>query len=76
MKAGQKLWTWDELILAMNLYCNLPFGKMHRLNPEVIELASVIGRTPSAVAYKLGNLASLDPSLKARGVKDTDHRRS
>lgn len=69
MKAGQKSWTWDELILAIDLYCNFPFGKMHRLNPDVIELASVLGRTPSAVAYKLGDLASLDPSLKARGIR-------
>ncbi len=28
-----------------------------------------IGRTPSAVAMKLSNLASLDPALKLRGIK-------
>lgn len=69
MKEGQKLWTRDELILAVNLYCKLPFGRLHRLNPEVINLSNLIGRTPSSVAYKLVNFASLDPSLKARGVK-------
>lgn len=69
MKEGQKLWTRDELILAINLYCKLPFGRLHRLNPEVINLANLIGRTSSSVAYKLVNFASLDPSLKARGVK-------
>lgn len=69
MKAGQKLWTREELILAVNLYCKLPFGRLHRLNPEVIHLANLIGRTPSSVAYKLVNFASLDPSLKARGIK-------
>lgn len=69
MKEGQKLWTREELILAVNLYCKLPFGRLHRLNPEVINLANLIGRTASAVAYKLVNFASLDPSLQARGIK-------
>lgn len=69
MKEGQSLWTREELILAFNLYCKLPFGKMHKGNPEIIHLASLIGRTNSSVALKLGNLASLDPSLQARGIK-------
>ena len=69
MKEGQKLWTRDELILAVNLYCKLPFGRLHRFNPEVIHLANLIGRTSSSIAYKLVNFASLDPSLKARGIK-------
>lgn len=69
MKKGQKLWTRDELILAINLYCKLPFGKLHSNNPEVIKLANLIGRTPGSVAYKLVNFASLDPSLKTRGIK-------
>jgi putative restriction endonuclease len=69
MKQGQRLWTRDELILAVNLYCKLPFGRLHRLTPEVIDLANLINRTPSSVALKLVNFASLDPSLKARGIK-------
>jgi len=69
MKKGQRLWTREELILAINLYCKLPFGRLHRLNPEVIHLSELINRTPSSVAYKLVNFASLDPSLKARGIK-------
>lgn len=69
MKAGQTLWTRDELILAVNLYCKLPFGKMHKSNPEIIRFASLIGRTPSSIALKLGNFASFDPTLKARGIK-------
>ncbi len=69
MKEGQKLWTRDELILAVNLYCKLPFGKMHKGTPEVIHLASLLGRTPSSVALKLGNFASFDPVLQQRGIK-------
>ena len=68
MKEGQTLWTREQLILAINLYCKLPFGKMHKGNPGVINLASTIERSPSAVARKLGNFASLDPTLKARNI--------
>lgn len=62
-------WTREELILAFNLYCKLPFGKLHRRNPRVIELAYLIGRTPDAVALKLTNFASFDPFLKNRGIR-------
>lgn len=69
MKPGQRLWTRQELILAINLYCKLPFSKINRLNTEIIQLSGLIDRTPSSVALKLANFASLDPSLKARGIK-------
>lgn len=69
MKEGQKLWTREELIMAINLYCKIPFGKIHHRNPLIIEFANLIGRTPSSVTFKLGNLASFDPSLKERGIK-------
>ena len=69
MKEGQKLWTKEETILAINLYCKIPFGQMHNRNAAVIDLAQLINRTPSSVARKLGNLASLDPKLQQRGIK-------
>lgn len=69
MKRGQRLWTIDELILAINLYCKLPFGRIHHSNLKVIHLSQIINRTPSSVALKLVNFASLDPSLQARGIR-------
>lgn len=69
MKPGQRLWTENELLLAINLYAKLPFGKMHSRNPQVVELANILGRTPGSVAFKLVNFASLDPELKKRGIK-------
>ncbi|EOZ96157.1 hypothetical protein A33Q_2750 [Indibacter alkaliphilus LW1] len=68
MKKGQKLWTRDELILAINLYWKLEFGKIHQGNPDVIKLAKLLGRTPSSIVFKLGNFGSFDPSLQERGV--------
>ena len=69
MKEGQRLWTRDELILAINLYCKMPFGKMHGRNPDIIQLANLIERSASSIALKLGNFASFDPTLKERGIK-------
>jgi len=65
----RNLWTRNELLLAINLYCKTPFGKLHHHNPDIIELAKILGRTPSALTWKLVNFASLDPSLLARGIK-------
>jgi hypothetical protein len=41
---------------------------MHARNPAVIDLSELIERTPSAVALKLVNFASLDPDLRDRGI--------
>lgn len=60
-------WTKDQLKVAFNLYCQLPFGKLHQRNKEIIALAKLIGRTPSAVAMKLVNFASLDPAITGSG---------
>jgi putative restriction endonuclease len=64
----KNIWTREELILAFNLYLKLPFGKMHKHNPEIIDLANLIGRTPSSVGMRLGNFASVDPYHQERGV--------
>jgi putative restriction endonuclease len=61
-------WTRNELVLALNLYLKLPFGKMHSRTPEVIRLASLIGRSANAVAMRLTNFASVDPYHQKRGV--------
>lgn len=65
---AKKLWTREELILAFNLYLKLPFGKMHKHNPEIIALANLLGRTSSSIGMRLGNFASCDPHLQARGI--------
>lgn len=65
----RKSWNRDELLLVMNLYCRIPFGRQHSRAPEVIGLANALGRTAGSVAMKLNNLTSLDPEELARGVK-------
>lgn len=67
-----RLWTKEELILAFNLYLKIPFGKMHSTNKDIIHLANLIDRTPGSIALRLANFASVDPVLKARGIKGMD----
>jgi len=72
MSSG-KDWHRAELIVAFNLYCKVPFGQLHKSNPLIIQLANKLGRTPSSVAMKLVNFASLDPTHKNRGIKGLYH---
>jgi len=60
-------WSREQLLIAFNLYCQMPFGKMHSRNPEIIKYAEIIGRTSSALAMKLVNIASLDPAITSTG---------
>ena len=62
-------WSPEELLVAFRLYCRTPFGRLHRRNPAIVELSEKLGRTPSAVAMKACNFASLDPAQRARDIK-------
>jgi putative restriction endonuclease len=62
-------WTRSEQLQVLELYFRTPFGRLHRSNPELVEIAKRIGRTPSAVALKAVNFASCDERLKARGIR-------
>ena len=69
----RRAWTREELIVAFNLYCKIPFGRIHIRNPLVMDLAKAIGRTPSAVSWKLANFARLDPALQKRNIAGASH---
>lgn len=56
-------------MVAMNICCKVQFGQFHARNPLLIEIAGRMGRSPSSLAMKLCNFASLDPIHQARGVK-------
>lgn len=66
-------WTRDELILAFDLYCRIPFHKTKASTPEVKALAKQIARSPAAVARKLGNFGAFDPELKRRQISGLAH---
>jgi predicted restriction endonuclease len=69
MKTEMVSWTRTHLLIALNLYCKIPYGKFHNRNPIIADVASRMGRTTNSLAMKLSNFASLDPVHRARGIK-------
>jgi putative restriction endonuclease len=67
--AGPKRWSESETKRALYLYFQLPFGQIHSGNHEIIALADQLRRTPSSIAMKLANFASLDPEISKTGRK-------
>ncbi len=61
-------WTREEEIIVFNLYCKIPFQRSSKTHPDVVKIAALIGRTPSAVNMKIGNFGSFDPNLKSQGI--------
>jgi len=68
-KAPSVKWTREHSLIALNLYCKLPFGSFDKNNPVIREVSAKMGRTSNSLAMKLCNLASLDPVQRARGIK-------
>lgn len=64
----RRKWTREEEIIVFNLYCKIPFQCSSKNHPDVIRIAKLIGRTPSAVNMKIGNLGSFDEQLKKQGI--------
>lgn len=65
---AREKWTRDQSILALYLYCQIPFGQIHAKNKHIIETAEIIRRSPSALSMKMCNFARFDPELQSRGV--------
>lgn len=61
-------WTRDEEIVVFDLYCKIPFQRSSKTHPDVIRIANIIGRTPSAVNMKIGNFGLFDETLKQKGI--------
>ncbi len=68
-----KVWSWEETILAFDLYSRTQYSKISANNPEVINLAAILKRKPGAVAKKLFNIAAHDPEQLKRGVVSLSH---
>lgn len=68
-----KPWNREETIIAFNAYCKIPFKDCSKMHPLVIEYAKLIGRSPSALNMKIGNIGRLDPDLRAKGVTGLAH---
>ena len=61
-------WTREEIIVALNVYCKIPFKDSKASHPLIKKYAEIIGRSPAALNMKVGNLGRFDPVLKERGI--------
>jgi len=66
-------WTEEQITVVLYEYCRNPFGHFSATKQFVKDLAQLLGRSPGAVVRKVGNLASFDPQMKARGVGGLSH---
>ena len=65
--AQSNLWSDDEMIIVLDLYFKLPFGRLNKNTPEIKALAKLIGRTDNSVALRLVNYAACDPYILSTG---------
>ena len=65
-------WTRDEILLAIDLYCKVPYARLNQIYPEVKTLAKLLDRTPSAVSMRCCNYAQFDP-VESKRVKGLSH---
>lgn len=66
-------WTRDETVLALGLYFQMSWGRIHSRSKEIVALAQKMGRTPSSLAMKMVDIGRCDPTLAARGVGGLAH---
>ena len=66
-------WKEEQITIVLYEYCRNPFGQFSATKSFVKELGKLLGRTPGAIVRKVGNLASFDPQMKARGVEGLGH---
>jgi len=64
---ANKIWTYDETLVAFDLYTQIPFKKINSRHPKIIEVAAKLGRTSAALSMKMDNIARLDKSVTEQG---------
>jgi putative restriction endonuclease len=73
MAERRDIWTEEQITIVLYEYCRNPFGQFSATKKFVQELGKLLNRTPAAIVRKVGNLASFDPQMKARGVDGLGH---
>lgn len=68
-----KIWSKEETMVAFYVYCMVPFAKSSKTHPVIISYAKLLGRTPSALNMKIGNMGRLDPELKKKSITGLTH---
>lgn len=74
MSEKKRNWSEEEITLAMGLYLQIPFRDISNKNSRIVDLAKLLNRTPTAVSFKMLNLASLDLTVEKMGKKGFENR--
>lgn len=61
-------WTKEQTIVALNLYCKIPFNRVSSTHLDILKYSNLIGRSPNSLKMKIGNFGSFDTELKKRGI--------
>lgn len=69
----RKAWSHDETVVALGLYFQVTFSRTNMNHPEIVRVAKILNRTPSAVAMKVINFARFDPTLRVEGISGLAH---
>ena len=67
---GDGTWSRDEFLVTLDLYLNGDDVMEDESDPQVQNIANLIGRTPGSVALRLANYRHLDPS-GTKGMENT-----
>lgn len=63
-----KPWTYDDTVLALGLYFQMPFEKISSRASEIIRLAGLMKRSSASLSMKMDNFGRLDSTLSVRGI--------
>lgn len=67
-------WTKEQEIVALYLYCLIPFNKVNNSNPQIAKMAELIGRpNANSLKAKIGNFGKFDNNLAANGLGHSSH---
>lgn len=66
-------WTREQLIMALNVYCKIPFKDVKESHPIIQKYAPLIGRSAVALKMKVGNFGRFDPNLRSKGIVGLKH---
>lgn len=62
-------WTKEQEIVALYLYCIIPFNKVNNSNRQIALMAELIGRpNANSLKAKIGNFGCFDSNLSASGL--------
>ncbi len=67
-------WSREQEIVALYMYCLIPFNKVSGNNPHIAKMANIIGRpNANSLKAKIGNFGKYDTNLAAVGLGHSSH---